>query len=106
MRSPMLGRIAVPLALVCVACQSTPPEAPPPAAARRQQPRACADPAAAPAVEAPPAPRCANPELTRFDRLLVLAPHPDDEVLGFAGLITAYRDQGKPVEVVVTTDGD
>ena len=67
---------------------------------------ACADPQAARAVTPPPEPACANDRLTTYDGLLVLAPHPDDEVLGFAGLIDAYLEQGKPVEVVVTTDGD
>ena len=37
--------------------------------------------------------------------LLVLAPHPDDEVLGCGGLILAHRDRGFPVSVVVMTDG-
>jgi LmbE family N-acetylglucosaminyl deacetylase len=54
----------------------------------------------------PPDPSCANDSLTSYDALLVLAPHPDDEVLGFSGLITSYLAQGKPVEVVVVTDGD
>lgn len=58
------------------------------------------------AIEAPPAPVCENDALEAYDGLLVLAPHPDDEVLGFAGLIDAYLQQGKPVEVVVVTDGD
>ena len=51
-------------------------------------------------------PVCENGALTGFDGLLVLAPHPDDEMLGFAGLVDAYRRQGKPVRVVVVTDGD
>ncbi|HVS14374.1 MAG TPA: PIG-L family deacetylase [Thermoanaerobaculia bacterium] len=51
-------------------------------------------------------PSCDNEELTAFSELLVIAPHPDDEVLGFAGLIDAYVAQGKPVGIVVTTDGD
>jgi LmbE family N-acetylglucosaminyl deacetylase len=38
-------------------------------------------------------------------RLLVLAPHPDDEVLGCGGLICAHRELGHPVDVVVMTDG-
>jgi LmbE family N-acetylglucosaminyl deacetylase len=67
---------------------------------------ACADPTAAAAPARPADPVCANAELTAFDGLLVLAPHPDDETLGFAGLVAAYRALGKPVEVVVTTDGD
>lgn len=67
---------------------------------------ACYEPGAARAP-APPGPvECANPELTAFDSLLVLAPHPDDEVLGFGGLAAAYRELGKPVRAVVVTDGD
>lgn len=66
----------------------------------------CADPTAAPAVVPPPMPSCDNDKLASYDGLLVLAPHPDDEVLAFAGLIDAYLKQDKPVEVVVTTDGD
>jgi LmbE family N-acetylglucosaminyl deacetylase len=57
-------------------------------------------------LAAPPAPACDDAALTGFDGLLVLAPHPDDEVLGFAGLTAAYLEQGKPVEVVVVTEGD
>lgn len=53
-----------------------------------------------------PAPACENERLTAAPALLVIAPHPDDEALGFAGLIDAYRRQGKPVRVIVTTDGD
>jgi LmbE family N-acetylglucosaminyl deacetylase len=37
--------------------------------------------------------------------LLVLAPHPDDEVLGCGGLVIAHRERGLPVTVVVMTDG-
>ncbi len=58
------------------------------------------------AVSSPPEPECANDRLTSYDALLVLAPHPDDETLGFAGLVSAYLRQDKPVEVVVVTDGD
>ena len=49
---------------------------------------------------------CDNHALTAYPALLVLAPHPDDDTLGFAGLIDAYRRAGKPVTVVVVTDGD
>ena len=49
---------------------------------------------------------CRNDALTAYPALLVLAPHPDDETLGFAGLIDAYLHAGKPVSVVVVTDGD
>jgi LmbE family N-acetylglucosaminyl deacetylase len=57
-------------------------------------------------LRAPQIGACDNPELTNFDSLLILAPHPDDEVLGFAGLAGAYVRQGKPVRTVVVTDGD
>ena len=67
---------------------------------------ACFDPAVPPAAPAPPEPACDNGELLGYDGLLVLGPHPDDEALGFAGLASAYQEQGKPVAVVVTTDGD
>lgn len=54
----------------------------------------------------PPVALCDDALLTGYDGLLVLAPHPDDEILGFAGLTAAYMAQGKPVEVIVATDGD
>jgi LmbE family N-acetylglucosaminyl deacetylase len=54
----------------------------------------------------PPVVGCDNAQLTRFDGLLIIAPHPDDEVLGFAGLADAFIAQGKPVRTVVVTDGD
>src|SRR5438552_1436633 len=49
---------------------------------------------------------CDNEALTAYPALLVRAPHPDDETLGFAGLIDAYHRAGKPVSVAVITDGD
>lgn len=56
---------------------------------------------------APPAdPACDDDALTAYDGLLIFAPHPDDEALGFAGLAAAYLEQGKPVRAVVVTDGD
>jgi LmbE family N-acetylglucosaminyl deacetylase len=92
------------------AAPSPAPAAPTDAAAHRAptapQAAVCADPAAAPTLGPPAEPTCANAALTRFDGLLVIGPHPDDEMLGFAGLVAAYRELGKPVAVVVTTDGD
>jgi len=38
-------------------------------------------------------------------RVVVLAPHPDDEALGCGGTIRRYADEGVPVSVVVMTDG-
>ena len=38
-------------------------------------------------------------------RLLVLAPHPDDEILGCGGLMAAMLAQGAEVQVVIASDG-
>ena len=38
-------------------------------------------------------------------RILVIAAHPDDEVLGMGGTIAVYTDRGDEVRVVVVTDG-
>ena len=38
-------------------------------------------------------------------RLLVFAPHPDDEILGCAGLMQRLVREGLAVHVVVVTDG-
>lgn len=38
-------------------------------------------------------------------RVLVFAPHPDDEVAGPGGVLALHRHAGDPVRVVVTTDG-
>jgi len=39
------------------------------------------------------------------ERLLVLAPHPDDEVIGCGGVVAQHLNGGSSVRVVVTTDG-
>jgi LmbE family N-acetylglucosaminyl deacetylase/glycosyltransferase involved in cell wall biosynthesis len=39
------------------------------------------------------------------ERLLVLAPHPDDEVIGCGGLIARHLVAGRQVRIVVVTDG-
>src|SRR5262245_12702319 len=44
--------------------------------------------------------------LTPQDRILVLAPHPDDDILGCAGLIHQAVQQKLPVKVVYLTNGD
>lgn len=36
---------------------------------------------------------------------LVVAPHPDDELLGCGGLILGHREAGQPVDVAILTDG-
>lgn len=38
-------------------------------------------------------------------RAVIVAPHPDDEVIGAAGLIGALRRQGSDVHVIVVSDG-
>ncbi len=46
------------------------------------------------------------PIIKNSDRILVLAPHPDDEVLGTAGVIQQARAAGAPVKIVYLTNGD
>ena len=38
-------------------------------------------------------------------RVLVLAPHPDDEVFGCGGIVALLRDQGAAITLIVVTDG-
>jgi LmbE family N-acetylglucosaminyl deacetylase len=48
-----------------------------------------------------------NPlQLSGFQRLLILAPHCDDETLSSAGLILAAQRAGMQVRVVIATNGD
>ncbi|MFJ4296553.1 PIG-L family deacetylase [Curtobacterium sp. NPDC089689] len=42
----------------------------------------------------------------RFDAVLVVAPHPDDETLGAGGLVATAGDRGLPVEVLLVTRGE
>lgn len=52
---------------------------------------------------------CENPvplDLSEFDRLVVLAAHPDDETLMCGGLVSMAAAQGMPVDVIVATDGE
>lgn len=46
-----------------------------------------------------------EPALLRGERLLVLAPHPDDEVIGCGGLVAQHLRDRRQVRVVVATDG-
>ncbi|MFQ3611471.1 MAG: PIG-L family deacetylase, partial [Fimbriimonadales bacterium] len=46
------------------------------------------------------------PTPTANQRLLIIAPHPDDEVLGCGGLIAEAVRQGSAVRVVAITAGD
>jgi len=45
-------------------------------------------------------------ELQADDRILVLVPHPDDDILSTAGTIQQALDMGLPVKVVFMTNGD
>jgi LmbE family N-acetylglucosaminyl deacetylase len=45
-------------------------------------------------------------ELQDDDRLLVVVPHPDDDILSTAGVIQQALDNGLPVKVVFLTNGD
>ena len=51
------------------------------------------------------APVCDLAEITGGAPLVVLSPHPDDESLGFGGLIARARARGDRVEVAILTDG-
>jgi LmbE family N-acetylglucosaminyl deacetylase len=44
--------------------------------------------------------------LPRFDRVLVLAPHPDDDSLGCAGTVALLADRGAIVTILTVTDGE
>jgi LmbE family N-acetylglucosaminyl deacetylase len=46
-----------------------------------------------------------EPSTLRGERLLVLAPHPDDEVIGCGGLVALHLRERRQVSVVVVTDG-
>lgn len=48
----------------------------------------------------------AAPVFTGDDRLLVLAPHCDDETLGVGGTLAAAREKGAAVRIVFLTNGD
>src|SRR5262245_29556904 len=45
-------------------------------------------------------------ELRADDRILVLSPHPDDDLLGCAGVIQSAVAQHLPLRVVYLTNGD
>ena len=45
-------------------------------------------------------------DLSPRDRILILAPHPDDEVLGCGGIIQRAHAMGIPVKIVFLTYGD
>ena len=46
-----------------------------------------------------------EPALLRGERLLVLAPHPDDEVIGCGGVVAQHLSERRAVRIVIATDG-
>ena len=40
-----------------------------------------------------------------MERVLVIAAHPDDEVLGMGGTISKYTSRGVEVDLLIVTDG-
>jgi len=46
------------------------------------------------------------PPISSEDRILVLAPHPDDEVLGAGGLLLEAKEKGAETLIVIATNGD
>ncbi len=46
------------------------------------------------------------PEINASDRILIIAPHPDDESLGTGGVIKKALEKNASVEVVMMTTGD
>ena len=47
-----------------------------------------------------------TPFLEIEDRVLILAPHPDDETIGTAGVLQQAKKAGAQVKVVCFTNGD
>ncbi len=45
-------------------------------------------------------------ELAGCDRAVLVAPHPDDEILGAGGLLRLLAGRGARVDIVAVTDGD
>lgn len=48
---------------------------------------------------------CGKRRLPIKERILIIAPHPDDEVLGCSGLIQRSLKEEKPVDVVILSGG-
>ena len=46
------------------------------------------------------------PPISRDDRIVIVAPHPDDEVLGTGGVIQQALAAGADVRVIYLTNGD
>ncbi|MFA7515473.1 MAG: PIG-L family deacetylase [Candidatus Ratteibacteria bacterium] len=46
------------------------------------------------------------PAITESDRILIFAPHPDDEIIGCAGIIQHALEKGATIKIVFLTNGD
>ena len=42
-------------------------------------------------------------DISGYDKVLIISPHPDDEVIGCAGLIQALGERGTPPHVIIMT---
>ncbi len=49
---------------------------------------------------------CIREVKVQFDRVVILAPHPDDEIIGMGGFIIQMLQQNKKVHIVFLTDGE
>jgi LmbE family N-acetylglucosaminyl deacetylase len=89
------------------AAQTDPPEVPPQAESAPAQP---SQPEFRSQLQPQPLSRAVPPyeplQVGRRERLLIVAPHPDDETLGAGGLAQRVLAQGGSVSTVVVTAGD
>lgn len=51
-------------------------------------------------------PRLKKNQLNKFNKILVIFPHPDDEALSVSGLMSKFVKMGKHVEWVILTKGE
>ena len=49
---------------------------------------------------------CCKPHLQLSNNTVIIAPHPDDEVIGCGGLIQALVERGTPPHVIILTGGE
>jgi hypothetical protein len=50
-------------------------------------------------------PRCEDVARLPPENVLILAPHPDDEIIGCGGAIIKHRNKGSKIFVIYLTDG-
>jgi LmbE family N-acetylglucosaminyl deacetylase len=92
-RTPAAAALALAALLLSPDALGAPPR--PAASQSKSKPRVVQPPAPPPVLVVPDA-----------TRLLVIAPHPDDDVLGAGGLMQRVKANGGTVRVVYLTDGD